>query len=385
MPGMPDKPNTSDPGDRDALRDDILRVITRVPMHPGQHLLYKLLLEAPDDGWLDYGEFAETIFDGDRKQLSGLLAALSRRINNTRRATSSHLSELVLETRRKQDWQYRARPALRAAIEALPALAARLREPTEELKRSGWTAVYRTTTPLPPVPPSPRPTDSAGSIADQFDAFQSLGAEEWTEWRARCLHVVRRFTNIDEATFRAPETQEELWRARALAGVGSGEAVGTEALYDDGPTIDAWLEARRVGADASLESMARAARLQRIYDSICTRAADRCRAMPKAKVTRAFAVLLPAHVHCAIQSEANRHVASRFGIDLRSTGPVERTVLVMHRLRTVLGATDDLEELVLRSQFCWWLYPIYSPPMPTAPGDAPPATPMYVRQSDSGS
>lgn len=114
-------------------RDDIIRVITRSPVPRGQHAFYKALLEC--DGWVYGREVGDRLFGRAGRQWSGLVAALSKRINATRLQGDPRPGlDLLVERSGSDDGpRYRPRPEFRAAIAALPALA-------ERLERS-WDAV----------------------------------------------------------------------------------------------------------------------------------------------------------------------------------------------------------------------------------------------------
>lgn len=114
-------------------RDDIIRVITRSPVLRGQHALYKALLET--DGWVNGREIGDRLFGRAGRQWAGLVAALSKRINGTRLAGDPRPGlELMLERGSSHDGpRYCARPELRAAIHAIPALEERLRRPWDVL------------------------------------------------------------------------------------------------------------------------------------------------------------------------------------------------------------------------------------------------------------
>jgi hypothetical protein len=62
-------------------KDLVSRAITRISVPPGQITLFKVLFERPDR--LSKREIANLIRDGDEKSLTGVLAALTNRINGT--------------------------------------------------------------------------------------------------------------------------------------------------------------------------------------------------------------------------------------------------------------------------------------------------------------
>lgn len=118
-------------------RDDIIRVITRAPVPRGQHGFYKALLEA--DGWVSGRAVGDRLFRRAGRQWSGLVAALSKRINATRLQGDPRPGlDLMVERRNGDEGPaYRARPELRAAIAAIPALEQRLQRSWESLVADG--------------------------------------------------------------------------------------------------------------------------------------------------------------------------------------------------------------------------------------------------------
>lgn len=339
------------------LRDDILRVITRRTMNRGQHLLFKLLLEAPGDGWVGYQAMAERVFGGDRRQFAGLLAALAKRVNNTPLATAEKPGlGLVQEYRQAGDWEYRARPELRAAIEALPALAERLALPWSELEATRFPVMYRASG-LSAVPQTAAEALSTDGIVNQYTLYRGLDhGETWQAWRTTYLRVIERFAAMDDAALASPQGQRALWTLRELISVGPGESVGTEELYEDAELAAGFVRARAVARDVTLDAPQRARTLQEIFEALRERAAQACRVSPTAKLARAFAALLPRHVHCGIRSDANIFIARQLGVERAGLGTMERRVLAMHRLDEVLGPPEVLAEQADRSMLCWWLY-----------------------------
>lgn len=118
-------------------RDDIIRVITRAPVPRGQHAFYKALLET--DGWVAGRTVGRRLFGHVDRRWSGLVAALSKRINATRLLGEPRpgLDLMVERSDGAEGPAYQARPALRAAIAVLPALAARLTRPWDALVADG--------------------------------------------------------------------------------------------------------------------------------------------------------------------------------------------------------------------------------------------------------
>ncbi len=103
--------------------DDILRVITRKSVSPGQITLYKALYEAGDQG-LSKSELAAKVREKDEVSLTGVLGALGNRVNQTDglKTQTKGVALLIEKDKVKGELHYRMRSELRKAIEALPQL-----------------------------------------------------------------------------------------------------------------------------------------------------------------------------------------------------------------------------------------------------------------------
>ncbi len=112
----------------------ILRVITRIAIPPGQITLFKALYENPEG--LSKARLADTIRDGDEKSLTGVLAALTNRVNGTPGldATKPGFKFLIERDASGDGIYYRMRPQTRAAIDTLPRLCAAMGMPVGEIR-----------------------------------------------------------------------------------------------------------------------------------------------------------------------------------------------------------------------------------------------------------
>lgn len=111
-PGGTDKPTP----------EDYRQLLTHIPVPRGQQQLYKALYDAGDAG-LTHDELVKVMGRRDRRDLSGVLGALGRRVNGTpgygqRERPAGYM---VLSWERLDDgqWCLRLLPEMRAALEAL--------------------------------------------------------------------------------------------------------------------------------------------------------------------------------------------------------------------------------------------------------------------------
>ncbi len=180
------------------------------------------------------------------------------------------------------------------------------------------------------------------------------GADPWENWTREYRSVAEHFGGLDAGTFARRENQERLWRARGVSGIGPGESVGVEGAYDDPDVVTALDDVRHHRWPD--EPNARARAVQDVWDRILGLVTPKHSALrPQAKLSRAFATLLPRHVHTGFSFESHRSIA-RLLLGSRKVQPIEGAVLARARLRAALGDEADLGEDIHRVQFCWWLH-----------------------------
>lgn len=118
----------------DVLRD-IMRVLCRIPVSPRQLVLYHLACEHQERGFTSTQ--VKELSGLDQSQHRGLMSALTNRINNTPRETSTNakpgLGLLFVATWDGRENTYRPTPELLGAIGRLPALDAIAQQPIEEV------------------------------------------------------------------------------------------------------------------------------------------------------------------------------------------------------------------------------------------------------------
>ena len=114
--------------------DLILSVITRIPVPPGQITLFKAPYENSDG--LSKAQLADTIRDGNEKSLTGVLAALTNRVNGTPGldTTRPGLQFLIERDASRDGVYYRMRPETRAVIDRLPRLRDAMAKPVSEIR-----------------------------------------------------------------------------------------------------------------------------------------------------------------------------------------------------------------------------------------------------------
>lgn len=120
-------------------RDDIVQVLTRIPISRGQLALLKALVEA--DGWVAGRPISRRLYpDSALRQWHGMLNTFARKINQTHREAPGKPGITLILEKRKDDageWVYRARPELEAAIGEIEGLAAHLARPWDALIAAG--------------------------------------------------------------------------------------------------------------------------------------------------------------------------------------------------------------------------------------------------------
>jgi len=116
------KPHTVSEEPDKPTPEDFHRLLTRIPVPRGQRQLYKALYDAGDAG-LTHDELVKVMGRRDRRDLSGVLGSIGRRVNGTpgygqRERPAGYM---VLSWERLDDGQWRLRllPEMRAALEAL--------------------------------------------------------------------------------------------------------------------------------------------------------------------------------------------------------------------------------------------------------------------------
>ncbi len=192
-------------------------------------------------------------------------------------------------------------------------------------------------------------TERIKSLYAQFRA-----ADPWDPWTRSYRAVAAHFQALDSAAFALPANQERLWKARDVSGVGPGEAVGVEGAYTDPEIVQALDDLRRHRWPDEPNTRARA--IQDAWGRILGMVTPKHSAhRPQAKLFRAFATLLPRHLHTGFSFEAHRNIA-RMLLGSRKVQQIEGAVLCRARLRAALDEEQDLDEDIHRAQFCWWLH-----------------------------
>jgi hypothetical protein len=109
-------------GPDEPTREDYRRVLTHIPVPRGQQQLYKALYDAGDEG-LTHDELVVVMGRRDRRDLSGVLGALGRRISGIPGYGEARRPgvEMVIAYEPLADGQHRLRlvPGMRAALEEL--------------------------------------------------------------------------------------------------------------------------------------------------------------------------------------------------------------------------------------------------------------------------
>ena len=126
--GVSEKTDEKEPAETPAdeskkpTHNDYYRLLTRIPVSRGQQQLYKALYDAGDAG-LTKDELVEVMGRRDRRDLTGVLGALGRRINGTLGYGQARKPGIGMvlswEKTTNGQWLWHLRPDMRAVLEKL--------------------------------------------------------------------------------------------------------------------------------------------------------------------------------------------------------------------------------------------------------------------------
>lgn len=236
--------------------------------------------------------------------------------------------------------------------------------------------------PLALSPTRDEGSDRLWSDAELREAWRTFDAET-APWIADGARLVVEIAEANAASFGARATQQRLWSGKGVASAGMGEAINVTAAFDD-PEVLARLDGlRRREWPTEVEECARA--MQAEFDAVMVRLISGLgvRAQPTAKLLRTFAILVPAHLTCLLQSDARARAVRRILGRPPTGSAITEQVRMRARLRSVLGEEATLTEHVRRSRFAWRIQAQAPPvlasvgpqPAPTTPAPTPPAEP----------
>ena len=176
------------------------------------------------------------------------------------------------------------------------------------------------------------------------------------EWLARYEAFIQRIKQLPDDELRSPSVQAELWRARAITGLGPGESVDVKSAYTDHDIVESLVALRTQSWPA--DDHKRAAAIQAEYDRLLELMIDRGHSSrrPQARLARVFAALLPGELHCVYQYSALRNVRDLLLTGKHPDGVIAEHVLARATLRRALGPENSVADNVRRSMFCWWLH-----------------------------
>ncbi len=105
----------------------------------------------------------------------------------------------------------------------------------------------------------------------------------WLEWEKEYLETVNRFKNLSPDQLREVDTQEALWKARAVSSIGPGESVDVSGAYQDAEVRN--LIAGLQNKTWEKDKQSRAKELQRLYNTILEKVHPKyARVRPQAKL-----------------------------------------------------------------------------------------------------
>jgi 5-methylcytosine-specific restriction enzyme B len=174
-------------------------------------------------------------------------------------------------------------------------------------------------------------------------------------WLSTYSDAVRTAQEIDEAAFRQPEYQKQLWELEGVAGIGPGSSVTVPGAYKDPEIVDALWQLRNWNPPPDVRL--RAKELDEKFSQILSLVWPRHNARrPSARLVRIFAVLRPREVLCLMDQRRTVQFRQWLGRPSLSLGLIGQHAISRQALREALGAEHDLEELVSYSQFAWFVW-----------------------------
>jgi len=191
----------------------------------------------------------------------------------------------------------------------------------------------------------------ATRIKSLYAKFKEISP--WQDWHQSFLDEVTFAKGLSDEEFLKPENQEKLWRARGISGVGPGEAVNVKGAYSDPDISGKLLQLRN--REWPIDSRERAKAMNDAYDSIMSLIQNRhSKQRPLAKQSRLFTALFPGELHTCYQWDARMHI-QELVLGSKKFKFCEGAVLILARLREVLGKESSVEGQIWRAMFCWWL------------------------------
>jgi hypothetical protein len=196
-------------------------------------------------------------------------------------------------------------------------------------------------------------------ISQAFNgAFKERLAGEWKEWKNRYVDYLLQVDKLAGDTWLSLKVQQTLWESTAITGVGPGSSVTVEGAYSD-VDIAAAIQRMRT-TELPTDTGQRGQKLDGYYDWLLEAVAKYNDRQPKARVKRLLAGLFPRDVSCIVNTPALRSVLKLVEVvPARGTGRMGWHVLLLQRLRKVLGDPQDLSAIVDQSMFCWYLWRTY--------------------------
>lgn len=219
-------------------------------------------------------------------------------------------------------------------------------------------------------------SDRRWSDAELIEAWRTFDAET-VPWIADGARLVKEIAEVSTTTFITIPVQQRVWSGRGVASAGMGESINVAAAFDDPEVLERFDQLRGRVWPTDVEECARA--IQAEFDAVMARLITGLgvRARPTAKLLRAFAILVPAHLTCLLQADARAKAVRRILGRPPEGSAIAEQVRMRARLRSVLGDETTLAEHVRRSRFTWRIQAHAPPKMGTVapPPEAPPAPP----------
>lgn len=177
--------------------------------------------------------------------------------------------------------------------------------------------------------------------------------DEWRGWLGNQHRILTEFHEASREQLATVEMQRRLWSEQAMGSVGAGRSVNINQALTDEAVVGALLDLREREwpVDTERRSEAINSEYRRILGQVSPRLSKR---NPRARLKRAFSILVPRHTHCVYQAFAAQNVADLV-LGYRQSG-LGVAVRVRARLRMLEDPEDGLLGQARMSIFCWWLH-----------------------------
>ncbi len=201
---------------------------------------------------------------------------------------------------------------------------------------------------------------------------QFLPAQD-AEWLAGYAAAVTWARSADEAAFRTPGFQKQLWEIENVSNIGPGNSVTVPGAYEDAEIVDALWSLREWQAprDDQLVAAHLDTEFERILSLVCPRHNER---RPSARLVRIFTTLRVHEVMCLMDARRNTQFRKWVGRPNGGFRLIGQNVVARQAVRDALGRDGSVEDAVSYNQFSWFVWErLISPEEEVAAGAQTPA------------